>query len=110
MSIHVNTSYIKTEFCSFFDKDLSRLASEGDPAALEVWHDFGSLISEALAPFVLSFRPQLLLFGGQISKAMEYFGDPVRTAFPDLLMSSVPDTTESMFRGLYTAMTADERV
>ena len=89
-------------------KDLSRLAAGGDSTALAVWHEFGSLVAEALAPWVRSFRPQLLLFGGQISKAMDYFGAPVFAAFPGLKSASVLDTTESMFRGLYAAMTAND--
>lgn len=91
-------------------KDLSCLAADGNSAAREVWHEFGTLIAEALSPFVLSFSPQQILFGGQISKAMEYFRKEVQEAFPELLLSAVPDTTESMFRGLYEAMTTDEHV
>lgn len=86
-------------------KDLSRLAAGGDSAALKVWHEFGCLTAAALEPHIRSFRPLLLLFGGQISKAIGFFGEPLKKAFPDLPISSVEDTTESMFRGLYAAVT-----
>lgn len=89
-------------------KDLSRLAAGGDETALAVWREFGSLIAEAVGPWVRSFRPDLLILGGQISRAMDYFGAPVRTAFPDLRITGVLDTTESMFRGLYAAMTEND--
>ena len=85
-------------------KDLFRMASEGDAAALEVWNRFGRLITEAVTPFIQSFRPQLLLFGGQISGALAYFSAGVQSAFPDLPICAVPNTTESTFRGLYKAM------
>ncbi len=86
-------------------KDLCRLAAEGNNDAMTVWRRFGALTAEAAAPFIRSFRPQALLFGGQIAGALAYFGPEVQAAFPDLLFSAVPNTTESTFRGLYTALT-----
>ena len=84
-------------------KDLSRLAAEGNPSALGVWQQFGMLIAEAIKPFMLSFRPQLLLLGGQISGAADFFGPAIHAAWPELAICTVPNTTESTFRGLLAA-------
>ncbi len=85
-------------------KELYRLASEGDSAARKAWNMFGKLAADAVTPFVQSFRPQLLLLGGQISGALEYFGPAIQAAFPEIQITAVPDTTESTFRGLYQAI------
>ena len=84
-------------------KELSVLAAEGNPFALEVWHQFGLLTAEAVGPFVRSFQPQLLLLGGRISGALEWFGPALRDSLPGLALCAVPDTTESIFRGLLAA-------
>ena len=89
-------------------KDLYRMARDGNEAARAVWRQFGILIAEAAAPFIRSFRPQMLLFGGQIAGAIDYFGPAVRNAYPGLSIRSVPDTTESIFRGLRAALADQE--
>ena len=84
------------------------MARDGNEAARAVWRQFGILIAEAAAPFIRSFRPQMLLFGGQIAGAIDYFGPAVRNAYPGLSIRSVPDTTESIFRGLRAALADQE--
>jgi len=84
-------------------EDLYRLAEAGDPAAREVWLRFGALIAEGVAPFIRSFQPQTLLLGGQISGARAYFEPPIRAAWPGMTIQAAPDTTESIFRGLWAA-------
>lgn len=84
-------------------KDLYALCAEGDPRAAGVWNEFGKLIAEALRPFIASFRPGALVFGGQISKAEKFFGPAVREAFPEAAMRLVEDTTENTFYGLLAA-------
>lgn len=84
-------------------KDLYGFAAGGDPRAAGVWDAFGALIAEAVRPFMESFRPGTLVFGGQISKAERFFGRPVREAFPATGMLAVEDTTENTFYGLLAA-------
>ena len=88
-------------------KDLYLMASQGNIAAGKVWNAFGETIAEAIVPFVRSFKPQQLLFGGQIAGALAFFGPAVQAAFPELPFAAVPDTTKSTFRGLYRAMEED---
>ncbi len=81
-------------------KDLSGLASQGNRQAAAVWEAFGSLIAEALGPFMESFQPDRLVLGGQISKAEKYFGSEIRKRYPELEILVISDTTEYILEGL----------
>ena len=61
-------------------RGLARRAEQGDPAARECWTAFGERVRDALLPWLESFRPQTLCFGGQITRSGDLFLPPVREA------------------------------
>ncbi|MEI7633410.1 MAG: ROK family protein [bacterium] len=69
---------------------LVRLAPD-DPHAIAVFHEFGAMLAEFLAPFVRKFAPQTLVIGGNIAKAWGLFAAPlldgIRKACPEVAVA-----------------------
>lgn len=55
-------------------KELAESARNGCAQSLEVFHRFGSQLAEILEPYVASFAPLRIVFGGQIAKSIDLFG------------------------------------
>ena len=55
-------------------KALYDLCMAGDARAKKAYEVFGNDLFEAIAPFIESFKPQAIVFGGQISGSFEFFG------------------------------------
>jgi glucokinase len=53
--------------------DLAELAKQGDPVARRVFHQFGRDLGEMLSRYLLSFRPEIVVIGGQIAKSHSLF-------------------------------------
>ncbi len=86
--------------------ELFEHCNAGDEKALEVYRLFGKDVKNALSPYVLSFRPDRLVFGGQISKSFGYFGEEM-TAFcgkQGTEIERISDTSVMAVRGLYEYM------
>ena len=63
-------------------KGLFREASNGNGEAEEVFQDYGSVLGQAIRPFVLSFQPDVLLLGGGISQAVSFFEGALQEELP----------------------------
>lgn len=61
-------------------RGLSLRARQGDQAAKDCWLAFGERVRDALLPWLESFRPRSLCFGGQITRSGDLFLPPVRTS------------------------------
>jgi glucokinase len=59
-------------------EDVTRLAEEGDEAALQVLKDTGVWLGIGLAGFVNIFNPEVVAIGGGASRAGEFILGPVR--------------------------------
>lgn len=57
--------------------ELNKSASRGDKKAIGVFRSFGIDLKDALEGVILSYKPNAIVFGGQISKAYEHFGEPI---------------------------------
>jgi len=81
---------------------LARRAREGDPAAIECWAVFGQRVREVLEPWLESFRPALLCFGGQITRSGALFLPPIEAACRELgvRMYVTEDTSVRALQGL----------
>jgi len=55
-------------------RELSELAAT-DKTALDLFTDFGTRLAVFLAPFLLNFRAEILVIGGNISHTYNLFGD-----------------------------------
>ncbi|WP_288393970.1 ROK family protein [uncultured Vagococcus sp.] len=77
-------------------------AELGNEGATKVFDDFGKLISEALSSFIIEFKPDEVVFGGQISKSFHYFRQPLEQnlLFKEIKFRSSKDTASATFYGL----------
>ena len=58
-------------------KELCELV-DVDPNARKVFHDFGSRIADFINPYIEEFEAEVLIFGGNISNAFEFFGPTLK--------------------------------
>jgi glucokinase len=54
-------------------KELADLARFGHAQAFNIFQRFGKILGEALHPYVMSFKPQAIILGGQIAKSHDLF-------------------------------------
>lgn len=59
-------------------EDVTRLAAEGDEAALQVLHEIGVWLGTGIAGFVNIFNPEVVAVGGGASQAGEMLLEPAR--------------------------------
>ena len=59
-------------------QQIAEAAQQGDAAAQQVFEQFGQDIGEALATCVQHFKPDLIVVGGQISRAWTLFSAPAQ--------------------------------
>lgn len=60
-------------------KGLATRVAQGDQNAAACFTAFGVRVRDALAPFLLDYRPDLLCLGGQITRSISLFGEPLQT-------------------------------
>jgi len=75
--------------------DLNKIASKGNQTAIELFQAFGIEIHEALKQTILSYKPKVIVFGGQISKAFEHFGKPIAELAEENDIKIIVDTDSS---------------
>lgn len=61
-------------------RQLAQRAAAGDEGARACYLAFGGRVRDALLPWAASFRPQVLCFGGQITRSGDLFLPPVEEA------------------------------
>lgn len=65
---------------------VGKAAAEGDPIALRVIDDAGTMIGKHLASLVHAFDPERIVLGGGVSQLGELILEPIRGAFASALM------------------------
>ncbi|MBP1043476.1 ROK family protein [Vagococcus sp. BWB3-3] len=78
-------------------------SEQGEAEALQVFAEFGQWIVEALEPFVDRFKPDELVFGGEISASLPYFY-PALVKFGDLAIRKSQNTSLATLQGLTTLL------
>ncbi|SFL72391.1 glucokinase [Gracilibacillus orientalis] len=75
-------------------RELAELAKDGHTDAEKVFNDFGVCLAEAVNPFIYSFKPEIIVFGGQISKSFKQFESSFseNMIYTDELKVKVSDT------------------
>lgn len=83
--------------------EIFNMCAAGDEKGLEIYRLFGSDVREALEPYILSFRPDRIVFGGQISKSFCYFGEQVKALCAEKGVETeiITDTSLMAVNGLY---------
>jgi len=59
-------------------KDIAILANRGQNEAIQVFRELGENLAEILKPILTDFRAECLILGGQISKSISLFKDPLK--------------------------------
>ena len=83
--------------------EMGRLAGEGDATALEVFRRVGEFIGSNIKNYLIEYKIECLLFGGQISRSFRYMEDAVRKELSDiegLRITTVSDFSNAAFKGL----------
>ncbi len=83
-------------------KELAQEAERGNPQAVRCFQIFGTRIRDALIPFLDAFRPELVCFGGQITRSSRFFLSPVQEACLErgILLTVTEDTSVRTLQGL----------
>ena len=83
-------------------KTLAVMAKDNHQKAQEVFHTFGKNIGKSLHPYVKSFSPQAIIFGGQISKSIDLFIDGIYKTLGEkkIIIKCSNDTSVSTFVGI----------
>lgn len=83
-------------------KTLAEMARDNVPLAMEVFHRFGRNIGEVLNEYVLPFKPDGVIIGGQIAKSLDLFIAGIYESLTDksLQIEKSEDTSLSTFIGV----------
>ena len=83
-------------------KSLAHLAQEGNCQAQLCFLAFGRQIRDALSPFLVQFRPDVLCFGGQITRSASFFLKPMEHACrtQNIRLYITEDTSVRTLQGL----------
>jgi glucokinase len=80
--------YCASEFFTTLGLDGEKLfvaAQKGDKKALEVFNEYGKNLSEVIKIILYSYDPELIILGGSISNAFEFFIDAVWKGLDDFM-------------------------
>ena len=69
-------------------KELFTLAENGDEFAIRAFAQFGFHLGNALKIIVLAVDPEIIVFGGSISKSYKYFEQTMKSQFSTLVFSN----------------------
>jgi len=62
-------------------RELAGRAEAGDPAALEIFGEFGRHVGEAVKVICYAVDPEIVILGGSVSRSYRFFRDGLRAAF-----------------------------
>jgi glucokinase len=89
--------------------EVSRLASEGDSQALKYFETFGFHLGKFLQAILYAYDPELIVFGGSVSKAYRFFNQSMFTSlkegfiFPNSLENLKIEVSELENAAIYGA-------
>jgi glucokinase len=66
-------------------EELYLKAKKGDQKALEIFKDYGKNLSEAMKIVLYAYDPEIIILGGSISNAYEFFIDAVWQGLQDFM-------------------------
>lgn len=91
---------ILEEYCcgQFFNKiknisgeEIFSRAQKGEPAAIDIWEELGSHIGELVKIIIFSYAPEMIVFGGSVSKGFEFFKHSLMKSLSKLTLRRVVD-------------------
>ncbi|MBU1635235.1 ROK family protein [bacterium] len=69
--------------------DLFRRAENGDGSALEIFRQYGYHIGQLITTILYAIDPEIIIFGGSVSKSFPFYIDELRKVIRDFPYSSV---------------------
>lgn len=84
--------------------DLALAARNGDEAALDLFHEYGSRLGDMLLPYIAAFHPHRIVLGGQISSSFSLWENEVQKVLGETF--SIPilqlqDGMSAVFQGIH---------
>ena len=79
--------YFTDEFVTT-GKDLFIRAKKGDAAAIEIFSMFGTNLGEVIKVIMYSYDPEVIVLGGSVSKAYEFFEPEMRKSISEFAYSN----------------------
>ncbi len=82
--------------------ELYQKCKSDDSNAVLVYKNFGEILLDCIKPFLEDFRPTELIFGGNIAKSFDYFGNAVRKYCDEnnITVKVETDTSVKIMHGL----------
>lgn len=83
--------------------DLAETARHGDAKARALFHEYGSRLGEMLLPYVIAFKPDRIVLGGQISNSFPLWENDMREALGtfSLPVLQLQDGIAAVFKGIH---------
>lgn len=85
-------------------QQLFNQANEGISSAINVFQEFGKVVKNVVEPYISEFKPQEIVFGGQISKSLCFFQNELEglAKYNDkMIIRASEDTTLRTLEGLF---------
>lgn len=76
-------------------KELAEHTRNGNSLCCKVFEEFGTRLAEMLRSYVIGYRPNRIVIGGQIAKSIDLFGPALQTGLAE--SSIVIFTSENVF-------------
>lgn len=91
--------------------NLHKMAKEGNDKAITVFKEFGLILKDAIAHFLIDFDVQLLIFGGQISKSLCFFEEPLKSFCDNnnIAIGFEYNTSKTICDGLYSKFIEEQK-
>ncbi|HHW46861.1 MAG TPA: ROK family protein [Clostridiales bacterium] len=74
-------------------KELAESARAGLPRAIEIFNEFGRMLSEVIPQFAISFGAECLILGGDVSRSCDLFDKPLTEKLAEYNIKVVPSKT-----------------
>jgi glucokinase len=70
-------------------KDIYARAIEGDKEAQEIWDEYGTHLGNAVKVILYALAPEMIVFGGSVSKGFGFFINSLRKSLNDFVLPRV---------------------
>ena len=75
-------------------KEIYSLAKSGDKNALNIWQSYGENLGIGLSNLINIFNPSIIILGGGISQASQFFRQTMKKKIKDLVLSPLAKKTK----------------
>jgi glucokinase len=69
--------------------DIYNRAVDGDKEALELWNEYGVHLGNAVKVILYALAPEIIVFGGSVSKGFGFFINSIRSSLSDFVLPRV---------------------